>query len=61
MSQPDAPNGEDYSYDLAHDVPGRRSAPPEPGPARREPRRSAAPGGPQPDGDYSYDEAHDRP
>jgi hypothetical protein len=51
-------SGEDYSYDLAHEVP--QATPPEaPDPKPRQPggtERSV-----DPDGDYSYDLAHEVP
>jgi hypothetical protein len=62
MTAPDVPaggsaTGEDYGYDLAHDVP--RARPPKDD--ERKPRRPvAAPRREPGDGDLSYDEAHDR-
>jgi hypothetical protein len=59
MTAPEQPvGGEDYGYDLAHDVPGRRPrADEEPGEQRRRPNpRPVASGG-----DWAYDEAHDHP
>ena len=51
-------SGEDYSYDLAHEVPESTR----PDPARQ---RAARPRDPEPsvgpDGDYSYDLAHEVP
>lgn len=56
---PTPATGDDYSYDLAHDVP-----PPGTHPAQARRRASGAPaGGTRPDevGDYSYDLAHEVP
>jgi hypothetical protein len=59
MTGPDVPAGDDYGYDLAHDVPRARPAPAEPG--ERRTRRPVPPPGPgAAEGDLGYDEAHDR-
>lgn len=54
------PGPEDYSYDLAHEVP-TGSAPPGQRPGRAGGPAAAATAAVDPDGDYSYDLAHEIP
>jgi hypothetical protein len=58
MTGPDVPAGDDYGYDLAHDVPRPRQTPAGPGERRTRPVQPPAPAAGE--GDLTYDEAHDR-
>jgi hypothetical protein len=53
------PTGEDYGYDEAHDVPGRKPRGQNATPPQEQPRPAPRPV--DRGGDYGYDEAHDHP